>query len=95
MQPGVLTRTFWGEKLLFSLLELDPRAEILAHSHPNEQGTYVVSGGLEATVGGQTHWVNPGELFIVPGGVEHSLRVGKDPARVMGVFTPLREDLKY
>jgi quercetin dioxygenase-like cupin family protein len=94
-QAGVQTRTFWGEKLLFSLLELEAGAVIASHSHPHEQGTYVISGGLEATVGEETHWVSPGELFIVPGGVEHSLRVGKEATRAIGVFTPLREDLQY
>lgn len=92
---GVRTRTFWGENLMFSLVDLDANAVIPSHSHPHEQGTYMLSGGFEATVGDQTRWVYPGELFIVPGGVAHSARVGAEPASVVDVFVPVREDLIY
>jgi quercetin dioxygenase-like cupin family protein len=92
---GVRTRTFWGDNLMFSLVELDAHAVIPTHSHPHEQGTYLLSGGFEATVGNETRWVSPGQLFIVPGGVGHSVRVGHEMTRLVDVFTPLREDLKY
>ena len=95
LSPGVRTRTFWGENLMFSLVELDANAVIPTHSHPHEQGTYLLSGGFEATVGSETRWVGPGELFIVPGGVEHSVRVGPEITRLVDVFAPAREDLKY
>ncbi len=87
LQAGVRTRTFWGENLMFSLVELDAHAVIPSHSHPHEQGTYLLSGGFEATVGGETRWVGPGELFIVPGGVEHSVRVGIRSDAVWWMFS--------
>lgn len=95
LAAGVKTRTFWGENLMVSLVELEAHSVIPTHSHPQEQGTYMLSGGFEATVGEQTRWVNPGELFIVPGGVAHSARIGSEPASVVDVFAPAREDLKY
>ena len=92
---GVRTRTFWGENLMFSLVELDANAIIPMHSHPHEQGTYLLSGGFETTIAGETRWVGPGELFIIPGGVEHSVRVGPEITRLVDVFVPVREDLMY
>ncbi len=81
LQAGVRTRTFWGDNLMFSLVELDAHAVIPSHSHPQEQGTYLLSGGFEATVGSETCWVGPGQLFIVSCGVEHSVRVGSEATR--------------
>ena len=52
LRAGVQARTFWGENLMFSLVELQAQAVIPAHSHPHEQGTYLLSGGFEATVAG-------------------------------------------
>ncbi len=95
MQPGVQTRTFWGENLLFSLVELEPYAAVPTHSHPHEQGAYLLAGRLELTIGAQTRWLSPGQLFLVPGWVEHSLRAGAEPVRLVAAFTPVREDLKY
>ena len=92
---GVRTRTFWGQDLMFSLVELDANAVVPTHSHPNEQGPYLLSGGFTATIGGETRWVGPGQLFIVPGGVEHSVCVGSEATRVVDLFAPAREDLKY
>ena len=95
LSPGVRTRTFWGEDLMFSLVELDANALIPTHSHPHEQGTYLLSGGFEATVGNETRCVGHRQLFTVPGGVEHSVRVGPEMTRLVDVFAPAREDLKY
>lgn len=75
MQPGVQTRTYWGENLLFSLVELEPRAAVPTHSHPHEQGAYLLAGRLELTIGAETRWLSPGQLFLLPGGG------GAQPAR--------------
>ena len=95
LRAGVQARTFWGENFMFSLVELQAQAVIPAHGHPHEQDTYVVSGGFDVAIGEETRWVGGGELFIVPGGVEHSVRVGPEATRVVDVFAPAREDLKY
>jgi hypothetical protein len=34
-------------------------------------------------------------MFIIPGGVVHSVRVGATPARALDIFSPVREEYKY
>lgn len=93
--PGVRTRTFWGERHLLSLVDLDAGCFLPRHSHPHEQSTYVLEGELEFEVGDQKRLIRAGEVVIIPGGVEHLVKVGSKPARVLDVFCPVREDFKY
>lgn len=93
--PGIRTRTFWGEKMLLGVVDLDANAILPAHSHPHEQITFVLEGELHVEIAGEKRSLHAGELMVIPGGVEHSLVVGSRPARVIDVFSPTREDLKY
>jgi quercetin dioxygenase-like cupin family protein len=62
---------------------------------PNEQAGTVVSGALELTIDGETRWLAPGDTYLIPGGVEHGAQTGDNPARVLDVFSPVREEYKY
>jgi quercetin dioxygenase-like cupin family protein len=93
--PGIVTRTFWGEKMLLSLVDLDAQAAIPLHSHPHEQVGMALLGELDLTIAGETRHVIPGDIYIVPGGVEHGLTVGDAPAQVIEAFSPVREEYKY
>jgi quercetin dioxygenase-like cupin family protein len=61
------------------------------HSHPHDQGVYVVSGRLRVTCGTETFQLGPGDTFVVRGGVEHQAWA-LEPAIVLDAFTPTRED---
>jgi quercetin dioxygenase-like cupin family protein len=50
---------------------------------------------LEFTIGDETRVVKAGELFVIPGGVEHSVKVGEQPARALDIFSPVREEYKW
>ena len=78
-----------------SLLELSPGCLVPRHSHPHEQVGIVLEGELEFTIGDETRIVKTGEVFVIPGGVEHSVKVGEQPARALDIFSPVREDYKY
>ena len=93
--PGILTRTFWGENVLLSLLELAPHGDVPLHSHPHEQVGIVLEGELELTIDGETRLLGAGEIFVIPGNVEHSARTHDKPARALDVFSPVREEYKY
>ncbi len=93
--PGVHIRTFWGDKMLLSIVDFFPNAVIPAHSHPQEQAGTVISGTFELTIDGEARWVKQGDAYVIPGGVEHSGRTGDTPAKVVDVFSPVREDYKY
>jgi quercetin dioxygenase-like cupin family protein len=93
--PGITTRTFWGERMLLSLVDLAAHASIPTHSHPHEQVGMVVKGGMELTIAGETRAVKVGDIYVVPGGVEHSVRVGDEPCQLLEAFAPVREEYKF
>lgn len=92
--PGVRAKTFWGENMLLSVLEMDPGVVVPAHSHLHEQSGTVIEGVFEMTIGGQTRTLRPGDAYIVPGGVVHSVTIGPKTVRAMDIFSPVREEYK-
>jgi quercetin dioxygenase-like cupin family protein len=94
-RQGVQQRTFWSDRLMFSLVDLEANSIIPPHSHPHEQGTFLLKGECEVTIGAETRWVRSGELFIIPGNVVHSVKVGPEPVQALDAFVPAREDLMY
>ena len=93
--PGVIVRTFWGDQVLASLVDLAARAVIPPHSHPHEQFGMLLRGEMEVTIGGETRTVKAGDMYIVPGGVEHSVRVSEASAQAIETFSPVREEYKF
>ena len=61
------------------------------HSHPHDQGVYVVCGRLRVSCGSETFELSAGDSFVVRGGVEHQAWA-LEPAVVLDAFTPTRED---
>jgi quercetin dioxygenase-like cupin family protein len=92
---GITARTFWGEKMLLSMVDLPAHSVVPLHSHPHEQAGIVTKGQLTFTIGGETKTLHPGDLYIIPGGVEHMVVAGDESAQALDIFSPLREDYKY
>ncbi len=93
--PGVQIRTFWGNKMLLSIVDLAANVVVPAHSHPHEQAGTVISGEFEMTINGETRRLKPGDTYIIPGGVEHGARTDDTPARALDAFSPVRADYQY
>ena len=93
--PGVVVRTFWGEQMLASLVDLAAGAIVPAHSHPHEQFGMLLRGEMQMTIGSETRTVRAGDLYIVPGGVEHDVHVGAIDAQAIEAFSPVREEYKF
>ncbi len=89
------TRTFWGENMLLSLVEIPAGGVVPMHSHPHEQAGMVLEGELTFTVGDETRTLKPGDMWMIPGGVEHTVAAGDQPAKALDIFSPVREDYKY
>ncbi len=93
--PGVRTRTFWGDHVLLSVLEIDSNSAVPRHTHPHEQAGLVVEGEVEMGIGGEVRVLKPGDMYIIPGEVEHYARCGNTPAKVLDIFSPVREEYQY
>jgi quercetin dioxygenase-like cupin family protein len=92
---GIHARTFWGENLMLAVVELDAGSILPTHNHPHEQGGIVLEGTLDFSIDGETRTLGPGDLYIIPGGVNHMVIVGEKPAKVLDIFSPVREEYKY
>jgi quercetin dioxygenase-like cupin family protein len=93
--PGARTRTFWGEHMLFSLVEIDANAEVPNHTHPHEQAGIVVEGEMVMGIGGEVRTLKPGDMYIIPGNVAHYARCAATPAKVLDIFSPVRKEFQY
>ena len=93
--PGLVIRTFWGERLMVSVIESGPHAKPPPHSHPDhEQAGIVVQGEYDMRLGDETRRLKPGDAYVIPPGVEHQL-IGADGwALALDVFSPPREEYK-
>ncbi len=94
LAPGVTAKTFWGDKMLVSLVEFEPNAVVPMHSHPHEQTGTVLEGEMSLTIAGETRLLRPGQLYVIPGGVQHAATAAAY-CKVLDVFSPVREEYKY
>ena len=92
---GARTRTFWGERITLSMVEIDANSEVPKHTHPHEQAGILIEGELEMGIGGEVKVLKPGDMYIIPGEVEHYARCGDTPALALDIFSPVREEFKY
>jgi quercetin dioxygenase-like cupin family protein len=62
-----------------------------AHAHPHEQVFWVLKGRMDFRLGSERRTCHPGDLGVIPGGVEHEAWFPED-TEVVDIFTPPRED---
>ena len=83
------------DNLMIVVIDLDdgPAAEPdPPHSHPHEQVAYVAEGEIIFFLDGVPTKLGPGDVYTVPPNVPHSIQLLTEHARLVDVFTPLRED---
>lgn len=63
------------------------------HSHRHEQTSYVASGEIIFYCEGEKEQhLKAGDMFAVPSGLNHTIRLLTKKVRLIDSFTPLRED---
>jgi quercetin dioxygenase-like cupin family protein len=92
--PGVHIRTCAAEKVMMSLVVIEPRAVVEEHSHPHEQVGMVLEGHAVFIVGGETKTLRAGDMYRIPGNVRHKV-IGLEVAlKALDIFYPIREDYR-
>ena len=92
-RSGVTRRVFSGANATLAFTTLEPGHTPNPHSHPHEQIVYVLSGELRFVVGDDEAIVGPGDMLVVPPGVEHYAEtIGTEPAVDLSVFSPRRDE---
>ena len=91
--PGFRGQFIHSDHMTLVYWSIDPGKGIPTHSHPHEQVVNLLEGELELIVAGTRHVLTPGQIYAIPGHVEHSARA-ITPTRVLDVFSPVREDYR-
>jgi quercetin dioxygenase-like cupin family protein len=92
--PGVTIQTCAADKMMMSYVELAPRSVVDEHSHPHEQVGMVLEGRVRFYIGGEEKVLGKGDMFRIPGNVKHHVTTLEEPARVLDIFYPIREDYR-
>lgn len=92
---GIVARTYWGDNLLMAVVDVAANGVVPPHSHPHEQAGLVLEGEIEFTIGEETRLLKAGDVYVIPGGVEHGAVAGDSPCKVLDIFSPVREEYKY
>ena len=91
--PGLKARMVHTDHQSIAFWEIDAGADLPAHHHPHEQTTIVTQGVFELTIDGETQFMTPGMVAVIPSEAVHSGRA-RTACEVIDVFYPAREDLK-
>ena len=69
---------------------MEDKAVVDTHHHPQEQFGYVISGGFEVTIGDEIATLKAGDSYFIPSNIPHRfVAIGKTEA--IDVFSPKRE----
>ena len=84
-------RVLTGEKEMIVWWSMKAGAHAAAHAHPHEQIFWMLSGKMDFRLGTERRVCGPGDVGVIPGGVEHEAWFPED-TEVIDVFAPPRED---
>jgi quercetin dioxygenase-like cupin family protein len=90
--PGVQIQTFALQKMMVSVVDLEPNSVVAEHSHHHEQMGMWLAGKAIFTIGDEERTVGPGDIYRIPGHVRHKVVVLDQPARAIDIFSPPRDE---
>jgi quercetin dioxygenase-like cupin family protein len=94
MLPGVVRRAVYLDNVMLTFFTFEPGCAVPEHDHPHEQISYVIQGGMEFTLGGETRVLRAGEGASCPPGVPHGAIILDEPTVVLDAWHPVREEYK-
>jgi quercetin dioxygenase-like cupin family protein len=92
--PGVHIQTCAADRMMLSVVDLEPRSVVEEHSHPHEQVGMVLQGKAIFFIGDEQKTLQAGDLYRIPGHVRHKVLVLDEPTRALDVFCPVREEYR-
>ena len=81
----------YNDKLMIVEHAMSRGSVFPAHSHPEEQLAYLVSGRIRVQCADHAFEATAGDSFVVRGGIQHQVTALEDSV-ALDVFTPCRED---
>ena len=89
--PLLTRRIVTGEKQMVVYWRARAGAHAGAHRHPHEQIFWMLSGRMRFRLGAEERVCGPGDVGVIPGGVEHEAWWLED-SETIDLFSPPRED---
>ncbi len=96
VREGLQRKIIYTEKLMTVLIDFsdgpwdEPEPP---HSHPHEQTSYVAEGEIIFYCDGEEEQhLKAGDMFAVPSGKMHTVKLLTQNVRLVDSFTPLRDD---
>lgn len=91
---GLNANIFPGEKVMLSVVRMEPNSVGTVHSHPEEQWGVLLEGKCTRIQAGEEVEANAGDFWYTPGGVEHTVRTGASSALILDIFSPPRDEYR-
>jgi quercetin dioxygenase-like cupin family protein len=76
---------------MLTIWRMKKSAHSSAHSHPEEQIFWILSGVIEFEIEGQRRRLEAGDSGVIPGNVTHEAWVIED-VEMANIFSPVRDD---
>ena len=92
--PGVHITTCAAEKMMMSVVDLEPGSVVEEHSHPHEQVGLLLEGKAVFYIGDEQKTLQAGDMWRIPGNVRHRVVVLDQPTRAIDIFYPIREEYR-
>jgi quercetin dioxygenase-like cupin family protein len=89
---GVELKAISGDAMTMTMFYVSQGGVVPEHSHPHEQIGTILEGSMELIIGDEKKIVTNGDLWVIPSNVEHKGHCVEGPAKVLEVFSPVRED---
>jgi quercetin dioxygenase-like cupin family protein len=80
-----------GEKGMIVWWSIAAGVHVESHHHTNEQIVWMLKGKMEFRLGDEQRICGPGDIVVIPGGVEHEGWFHED-TEVIDFFAPPRDD---
>jgi len=96
VRPGLLRKIIHTDNLMTVLLDFSEgpwEKPEPAHSHPHEQTSFVSKGEIIFYCEGEAdQHLKAGDMFAVPSGKKHTIKLLTEKVRLVDSFNPIRED---
>jgi quercetin dioxygenase-like cupin family protein len=80
-----------GRNQMLTVWNMCKGAHSSAHSHPEEQIFFILSGEIEFEIDGERRRCRANDVGVIPGGTVHEAWVIED-VEMVNVFSPVRND---
>ena len=91
LNPLISRKLVTGHQVMLAHVILKAGSVVPAHSHENEQVTYILEGALKFDIEGKEIIVRKGEVLHIPSNVIHAAEALEDTLD-LDVFSPIRQD---